>query len=211
MERESKDKFNQYLINTDILALFRYGADLQWNEIRQNSVYRILYLTSVLYSFRYPEKDNPFSIYKFSVDQTGPYNSNISNAIAFLTKDDYLKRTSGDDMLSLGSSSSEEILKSDINSDRVEWIKNVMYILGIYGENKIYEFIFRDPEYQTTIMANSQQGLDIGKENETIKTLRSFQTAFEETLAGQQNRISTQSYLELYFEYIFSKILKREE
>ncbi|PKO00667.1 MAG: hypothetical protein CVU43_13910 [Chloroflexi bacterium HGW-Chloroflexi-5] len=211
MEKEPKDKGDQYLIYTDILAIFKLASDIQWKEVRQNSVYRILYLSSVLYSFRHPEKSNPFSIYKFTVDTTGPYDSNISKAFDFLIKDEYIKRTTGDDVFAIGKNSSNDVFKIEIGQERYEWLKQVMYILGIYGENKIYDFIFRDPQYQTTIKSNTQQGLNTDINNETIKTLKNFQEAFEETLKDQKEKLSPQTYLELYFEYIFSKILKRED
>jgi hypothetical protein len=211
MEKEPKDKGDQYLIYTDILAIFKLASDIQWKEVRQNSVYRILYLSSVLYSFRHPEKSSPFSIYKFTVDTTGPYDSNISKAFDFLIKDEYIKRTTGDDVLAIGNNSSNDVFKIEIGQERYEWLKQVMYILGIYGENKIYDFIFRDPQYQTTIKSNTQQGLNTDSNNETIKILKSFQEAFEETLKDQKEKLSSQTYLELYFEYVFSKILKRED
>jgi len=211
MEKETNDKRDQYLIYTDILAIFKNASNIQWKEVRQNSIYRILYLSSVLYSFIYPDKSNPFSIYKFTVDTSGPYDSNISSALDFLIKDDYIKRTSGDDIFGLGKNSSDDIFKIDIGLERFEWLKQVMNILGIYGENKIYEFIFRDPQYQTNIKSNTKQRLSTDANNETIKTLRKFQEAFEETLGSKKEAISSQTYLELYFEYIFSKILKRED
>ena len=211
MEKEPKDKGDQYLIYTDILAIFKLASDIQWKEVRQNSVYRILYLSSVLYSFRHPDKNNPFSIYKFTVDTTGPYDSNISKAFDFLIKDEYIKRTTGDDVLAIGKNSGNDVFKIEVGQERYERIKQVMYILGIYGENKIYDFIFRDPQYQTTIKSNTQQGLNTDANNETIKTLMSFQAAFEETLTKDKEKLSSQTYLELYFEYVFSKILKRED
>lgn len=211
MKDPINNRLEKYLINTDILSIFKLGADIQWKEIRQNSVYRILYLSSVLFSFRYPDKINPFNVYNFTLDKTGPYDSNISNAINFLIKDEYLKRTTGDDTFGLGNNSGEDVFKIDFTEERFQWLKQVMYILGIYGENKIYEFIFRDPQYQTTIKSNTKQGLNTDNNNETIKTLKEFQAAFEETLKQKSDGISSQTYLELYFEYIFSKILKREE
>ena len=209
MEKEPKDKGDQYLIYTDILAIFKLASDIQWKEVRQNSVYRILYLSSVLYSFRHTDKSNPFSIYKFTVDTTGPYDSNISKAFDFLIKDEYIKRATGDDVLAIGKNSGNDVFKIEVGQERYEWIKQVMYILGIYGESKIYDFIFRDPQYQTTIKSNTQQGLNTDANNETIKTLMSFQAAFEQTLSDT-TKISNQDYLELYFEYVFSKIIKKE-
>lgn len=211
MKKEINAKRDQYLIYTDILAIFKLASDIQWKEVRQNSIYRILYLSSVLYSFRYPNQDNPFSIYKFSVDPTGPYDSNISGALDFLIKDEYIMRTTGEDVYGLGKNSSDDVFEIEIGQERFEWLKQVMYILGIYGENKIYDFIFRDPEYQTTIKSNTQQGLNTDMNNETVKTLKGFQGAFEETLKEKKEKLSSQTYLELYFEYIFSKILKRED
>jgi hypothetical protein len=211
MEKENKEKRDQYLIYTDILAVVNLGSDIGWQEIRRNSIFRILYLSSVLFSFRHSEISNPFNIYKFTLDSNGPYDSNISSAIDFLVKDDYIKRVSGDDVYKLGMNSGREVFNINLGQERYNWIKQVMYILGIYGENKIYDFIFRDPQYQNTIKSNTQQGLNTDVNNETIKTLQSFQGAFEETLKTKSAKISSQTYLELYFEYIFSKILKREE
>lgn len=204
-------KKNQYLIYTDILAIFKLASNIQWKEVRNNSIYRILYLSSVLYTFRYTDKKNPFNIYNFSVDITGPYDSNISSAINFLIKDEYLLRATGDDIFKLGINSKNDVFKIDIGQERFEWLKQVVNILGIYGENKIYEFIFRDPEYQTIIKSNTRQGLNIDLNNETVKTLKGFQEIFEETLTDKKENISSQTYLELYFEYVFSKILKRED
>lgn len=210
MQRLDDEKLNRYLICIDILSIFKIASQIDWKEIRENSIYRIIYLTSVLYSFRYPDIENPFNIYKFIVNQSGPYDVNIVNALDFLIKDDYLKRIKGEDVLSLGANSIDDVYTIETDNQKYMWLKQVMYILGIYGENKIYEFIFRDPQYQTSIKSNTQQGLNIGNENETIKTLKSFQIAFEETLEKKNKKISSQTYLELYFEYIFSKILKRE-
>lgn len=211
MEKENKDKREQYLVYADILAIFKFANDIQWKDIRLYSIHRILYFSSVLYSFTYPDKDNPFSNYRFSVDTAGPYNENISSAIMFLVKDDFIKRTTGDDIFALGNNPNNDIIKIESTKERYNWIKQIIFILGIYGENKIYDFIFRDPEYQTTIKSNTQQGLNTDLNNETIKILKSFQGAFEETLTEKKGKISSQTYLELYFEYVFSKILKREE
>lgn len=209
--KNEKDKQDQYLIYCDIIAILKYAESIQWKEVRKNSIYRIIYLSSVLYSFKHPELENPFTNYKFSIDITGPYDSNIAAGIDFLLKDDYIKRTLGDDVFSIGTNSSESVFNIEITQERFAWLKQVMYILGIYGEDKIYDFIFRDPEYQTKIKSNTQKGLNIDINNETVNTLKKFQQAFEESLSAEFSKLSSQEYLELYFEYIFSKILKRED
>ncbi|SEP06515.1 hypothetical protein [Flavobacterium sp. fv08] len=201
----------QYLIYIDILSIFKIAKDIQWLTIRQDSIYRILYLSSVLYDFRHKNTENPFSIYRFIIDVTGPYDSNISKAITFLLKDDYIERAEGEDVFQVGRNLPSNVFEFHLEEERIDWIKQIIYLLGIYGENKIYEFIFRDPQYQTTIKSNTAQGLNTDANNETTKTLELFKSAFEESLGSSINDISSQTYLELYFEYVFSKILKREE
>lgn len=80
MERNINDKQTQYLINADILAIMKYTSEINWDSVRQNSIFRILYLSSVLYSFIHLESNNPFKIYRFSIDKTGPYDSSLINS-----------------------------------------------------------------------------------------------------------------------------------
>ena len=156
MATEYKNLNDKYLIYSDIISIFKIATEIQWKEVRQNSVFRILYLSTVLYSFIHTEKINPFNVYKFTIDITGPYDSNISDAMDFLIKDDYITRIIGDDILALGSNIIDnKSFNITIGVERYNWIKLVMYILGIYGEHKIYDFIFRDPQYQTTIKENT--------------------------------------------------------
>ncbi|KQS46556.1 hypothetical protein ASG38_12235 [Flavobacterium sp. Leaf359] len=208
MEKSSNIRFMIYI---DILSIFKIGRSIQWESFRENSIFRILYLSSVLYSFRFPEKESPFNIYKFSIDFTGPYDASISKAIAFLLKDDFIERSEGEDVFRIGRNFSNEIFEINLEEERTSWIKQIIYILGIYGENKIYEFIFRDPEYQNTIKSNTNQGLNTTIDNQTVQTLSVFKEAFEESLGDNAHELSSQRYLELYFEYVFSRILKREE
>lgn len=206
-----KDKNLAYTINIDILTIFRIAKNIQWGTVRESSIYRILYLSSVLYSFINENRTNPFNNYKFSIDSSGPYESNIAKSITYLLKDDFLKRDNSEDEFVLGSGLESGFFDLEIEKERVSWIKDIMMILGIYGENKIYEFIFRDPEYQKNIKSNSKIGLNVDSNNETIVTLNKFKIAFEESLNENKVDISSQTYLKLYFEYVFSKILKREE
>ncbi|WES96508.1 hypothetical protein P2W68_16875 [Chryseobacterium arthrosphaerae] len=205
---ENKDL--RYLINVDILSIFEFGRTIEWNTIRENSIYRILYLSSVFYSFRYPENSNPFNMYNFSVNINGPFDSNVSTSINFLLKDDYIVRAEGNDVFRLGSNKIDDSFNADFSSERRDWIKQITYILGIYGENKIYEFIFRDPEYQDNLKSNTQKSLNITEDNKSIETLKQFEKAFRDSLGEEVRNLVPQRYLELYFEYVFGKILKRE-
>lgn len=40
-----------------------------------------------------------------------------------------------------------------------EWIDAIIHILGIYGEDNIYDFVFRDPEYRDTVDRQSTKQL----------------------------------------------------
>lgn len=208
------DQLRQYHINADIIELFQSAATVSWYEIRDNSIHRILYLASILFSFRTNSNDHlsPFNDYRFNVGANGPYDSNIEKSISFLFKDDYLIRAQGDDTYILDRTISPSSVKKFPDfEERAEWIKIVVYILNIYTENRIYDFIFRDPQYQLAIKSNTQQGLNTNASNETIKTLNLFKLEFEAAVSEDPVSLSNQQYLELYFEYVFSKILKREQ
>lgn len=80
-------------INGDILTIIDLSEKLGWDTIREQSVSRILYLATVLYSFRYPSHSNPFSKdYHFSIDSTGPFYTLLNNAFAFLESNDYIMK-----------------------------------------------------------------------------------------------------------------------
>jgi len=139
-------KNNKFLIYIDILSIFKTAHEVQWYSLRENSIYRILYFSSVFHSFIFSkDEENPFNIYNFSLNAQGPYDSNIADAIAFLVKDEYILKTEGDDTFTLGTNQANRLKEFDVEKERSEWIKVIIHILGLYGENKIYEFIFRDP------------------------------------------------------------------
>ena len=91
---------------------------------------------------------------------------------------------------------------------RHEWVSIVVFILGIYGEDKIYDFIFKDPEYVDAIKRQSAKSINTSEDNLSISSLKKFKEIFEENLGEQANALKDKDYLEMYFEFIFSKILK---
>ncbi|MCK0069407.1 hypothetical protein [Kordiimonas laminariae] len=203
---------NKYVVYADILSIFRSADALDWKSLRKSSVHRVMYLASVLFGFKFPEKDNIFSKYNFSIEKyVGPFSSDIEKGVNFLSKDEYLIPSGEEEPLySLGTNAADQIFKEALVQARDEWLKLIVSILSLYGENKIYDFIFRDKEYQDAIKSNKTTGFDIGPENRTIQFLKGFQAAFEETLPQHSENVDATQYLELYFEYVFSKILKRE-
>jgi len=206
METNSNKDF---VIYGHIMTLYREAKKNSWASIKRSSVFRSLYLSSVLYSFAFEDVDNPFAIYKFSIDRNGPYEKDVSDALEFLVKDDYLEfeQDGGSDVFRLGSHPIPEFETAETNE--YDWIKLIVDILNIYGEDKIYEFIFRDPEYRRGVQSDTPKTLTVNPQNESVRFLKQFEQAFEESISGA-NYYDKQEYLKLYFEFLFSKILNKE-
>lgn len=202
MKQSTKELYNS---NNDIIGLLQLIKGIGWQSIREQSIQRTLYLTKVLYTFVNDENENLFSEYYFSISVTGPYSELINRSILDLkVREILLEDIEGNLKLS------QFEYKYEGDEKKFNWLKTIVYILGIYGENKIFSFTINDPLYKEAIETNSQKTLDTSPENKTVKTLNEFKSAFEETL-NNISEISKEEYLELYFEYVFSKIIKREE
>jgi len=208
MNSTTSEQFHLYNINEDVLTVVNIATELNWVPIREQSISRILYLASVLYSFRFRNQDNPFvKDYHFSVDASGPFYSLIKNSLIFLEANDYIKRESKNE-ISLGINNTINLNKLPNHETKAKWLRSIFYIIGVYGESKIYEFIIRDPQYQQNLNSNTLKDINIGPNNETVATLSTFKEAFEEELKEEAEQIDDKEYLELYFEYLFSKIIK---
>ena len=196
------------LKSEDIFILLNKLANIGWNTVRQSSINRIMYLAAVLYSFRYPDTQNIFEgDYHFSHTLRGPEDAEIENAIIHLSSNELVDHTED----GYASTSLVHIFSLPENRKVKEaWFKDIAYILGIYGEDKIFDFIFRDPEYKNSVESNSVYNLNIGSKNDTVKFLNTFKEAFEKNLTKNNNILDNKDYLKLYFEYIFGKILRGE-
>lgn len=212
MEKESKlSEISP--VNADILSILQIADHISWNGVRKYSIYRIIYLSSVLYTFIHTEtKSNPFADdYNFFPDLRGPFSEKIKESINFLVANQYIEKFEKEEKYKPGKNPIPNIDMLPSYGDRKEWLSAVIHILGIYGEEKIYDFVFRDPEYKTNIQEYSQKGLNLKSTNETIGWLNSFKEAFEETIGKEAEKIDNKKYLRLYFDYVFSKIIKSEE
>ncbi|WP_269233686.1 hypothetical protein [Flavobacterium flavigenum] len=201
MKATSKEIFNS---SSDILTLVFLVKEIGWNSIRQQSIQRVVYLSKVLYSFVNKENKNPFEYYHFTASLSGPYADIINNSILYLKSNEYISDDDGELKIL-----DAELEKQIIEDEKFRWLKTIVYILGVYGENKIFGFTINDPLYKDAVQRNEPKELDTSPDNKTIKVLSQFKEAFEETLEDV-SKIDKKEYLELYFEYIFSKIIKRE-
>ncbi|MEX0597318.1 MAG: hypothetical protein WD512_12560 [Candidatus Paceibacterota bacterium] len=205
MKSQTKKLFE---VNSDISTIIQIIHEIGWKEIRESSIHRILYLSSVLYAFMDDHDENAFSNYHFSITPTGPYSDTIARSLVDLkSREIILDNEKG--ILKVDKESLDRIDYS-LKEQRIEWFRTVIYILGLYGESKIFGFIIQDPQYKDDFRRNSQKEIDISDENKSIQTLNSFKNAFEETL-DDVSEIDKKEYLDLYFEYVFSKIIKRSK
>ena len=90
-------------------------------------------------------------------------------------------------------------------------IKKVVTDLGLYQsiyEKRLFGFIVNDPSYENASQTNNIDGIDtLSPDSETLKVLKDFKVAFEQSL-DDTSSISDEKYIELYFEYVFSEIIK---
>lgn len=188
-----------YDANSDILFIAHNVKHIGWRTIKEQSIQRIMYLSKVLYSFTHND-DNIFDYYHFSITLHGPYSVLIRNSIINLKSNRFLN-------LNEGSLQAIRESPTGLESEKENWLKSIILILGKYGENRIFGFTINDPLYKEAVDTNSQRELDTSSpENTTIKVLNDFKAAFEETLSTTE-QISPEEYLDLYFEYVFSQII----
>ena len=201
------NKYSEIMLKSgDIYQLISKLTKIGWKSIRESSINRIIYLSAVLYSFRYPDDNNIFECdYKFSVTLSGPEDAEIEKALINLESNEILEHTELGYALCLGKTFA--IFQSE---RKEEWFDDIAYIIGIYGEDKIFDFIYRDPEYRKSLKGNSTYNLNLGKGNATVEFLNSFKEAFEKKIVDKQMVLENKKYLELYFEYVFGKILRGE-
>ena len=190
--------------NVDLMTIIAHTKKMGWDSVGSNSLQRIIYLMKVLYAFNH-EDENVFGLYHFNVSVFGPYSELINNSLTFLLATQRLT----------GEREGDVRLNSDdgvdaMSDEKIKWIDTVLLILGKYGESKIFSFIVNDPLYDQSVKSNSDSEIDINPENYTLRVLNDFKSAFEETLEDTSS-ISKEEYISLYFDYLFSKIIKRED
>lgn len=201
-----------YRTNGDIISILDIAEEIGWNGVKEINLYRVLYISSVLYSFKYPDKINIFSMdYDFVISLRGPFSDSIKNSLIYLRANKVITLDQSKEFI-LNKNNKEifNIEKMPYYLERRSWLETIIYILAIYGEEKVYDFVFRDPEYQDSVQRNSITKINLDKGNETYKSLMSLKSAFENTLGEKVDDLDNKRYLELYFQYIFSKILRGE-
>ena len=186
--------------NEDIMTVSSIAKNMGWESVSEQSIQRVLYLVQVLYSFKHGG-ENLFPYYHFTVTTFGPYSDLIERGFVFLKSSFKLREEDGGLVLN----SKMEI---PLNKEKVEWLKTVMYMLGKYGEKRLFGFIVDDPSYENAALTNNVDGVDtLSSDSETLKVLNDFKNAFEQTLEDT-SAISDEKYIEMYFEYVFSEIIK---
>lgn len=190
--------------NVDLMTIIAHTKKMGWDSIGSNSLQRIVYLMKVLYAFNHDD-ENVFGLYHFNVSVFGPYSELINNSLTFLLA---TQRLTGEREGDVRLNSVDGV--DAMPDEKIKWIDTVLLILGKFGESKIFSFIVNDPLYDQSVKSNSDSEIDINPENYTLRVLNDFKKAFEDTLEDTSS-ISKEEYISLYFDYLFSKIIKRED
>lgn len=192
----------------DIYLLMIKINKIGWDAIKKSSINRVIYLSAILYTFRYPEDDNIFEDrYNFSVNISGPEDADIEKALINLESNEVITHTEEGYALS---GNNKEVITTEETEKLENWFEDIAYIIGRYGEERIYDFIFRDPEYRNSYKSNSPYNLNISNQNDTVAFLNTFKKAFEDKIVDDKEVLTNREYLEMYFEYVFGKILRGE-
>lgn len=191
------------IANADLMTIVAHAKKIGWDSVNVNTLQRVVYLMKVLYSFCH-NTENEFEIYHFSVTIFGPYSGLIYQGLAFLLSS---QRLLGDIDSDVRQNSSDGV--DSISNEKQKWIDVILLILSKYGESKIFSFIINDPQYEQSVKSNLSSEISTDPENDTLKVLNDFKTAFEETIEDTSN-ISKEEYISLYFDYLFSQIINKK-
>lgn len=202
------DKYSKIIVKSnDIYCLLCVLKELGWESLRKTSINRLIYLSSVLYSFINNKSENIYAKnYQFTITLSGPEDAEIEKALIHLESNDLVQHI--DKGYTVIENTNSLII--DDYEKKKAWFKDIAYIISIYGEDKIYDFIFRDPEYRESLLGNSVYNLNIDKNNATVKFLNTFKLEFEKVLNDKSIILDNRKYMELYFEYVFGNILRGE-
>lgn len=189
-------------VNIDIMTIAAHARKIGWETISVSTLQRFIYLLKVLYSFINRSENNLFNQYHFNVTTFGPYSELIYRSVVFLLSTRRLEGDMDGDVKIISKDGVDEM-----DTERINWIDSILLILGKYGENKIFGFIVNDPLYDVSVKSNLPSEIQVTSENETLLVLNDFKKAFEDTLPDTTS-ISKEEYISLYFDYIFSQIIK---
>jgi hypothetical protein len=208
MDKETNDL---YLASDDIIFILNVGLKIGWEEIKPQSINRIIYLSKVLFSFANQTEPNILTYYHFASTATGPVSSVINNALIYLESNEFTETRDFGIRLIISNEKISKIIDLNFHDNKdakQDWFRVVMLILGKYGEDKVFSFAINDPLYKENLLSNSPKEIEfLNSENATLKILGAFKEAFEENV-GNTSEISRKEYLELYFDYVFSQIIK---
>ena len=189
-------------VNIDIMTIAAHARKIGWETISVSTLQRFIYLLKVLYSFINSSEKNLFNQYHFNVTTFGPYSELIYRSVVFLLSTRRIEGDMDGDVKIISKDGVDEM-----DTERINWIDSILLILSKYGENKIFGFIVNDPLYDVSVKSNLPSEIQVTSENETLLVLNDFKKAFEDTLPDTTT-ISKKEYISLYFDYIFSQIIK---
>lgn len=206
-----KDIKELYRTNDDIVFILNTGLKIGWEEVKAQSINRIIYLSKVLYSFANDAEPNIMDYYHFTSNLAGPVSAAINKSLTDLESREFTISENSGIKLNIAGQTLDNILDSSLDSEKKkkqEWYKTIILLLGKYGENKVFSFTINDPLYSENLTSNSPKEISFDdSENKTLEVLNSFKEVFEKSIKDTSS-IGKEEYLELYFDYVFSQIIK---
>lgn len=206
---------SQNLKKLDILLILESAKKIGIKSLRENSLHRILYFC---YIFDYLNEKKVFEYeYDFHIDTEGVYCAEIHSLLIDLISNENINiktNKSKIDTFEINIDIAKYYKTSDSQYYKTyKWIDVVIKILGLYGEERLFDFIYRDPIIQENIKTNQTGTINRDLNNLTKDYLNSFKKEFEQYLQSENIsvKLDNNKYLEAYFEYIFSRIMSGEK
>lgn len=201
------------IVREHVLMIIKIARLLGWSEINESMIHWSLYLVHILHLF---SEEKPFydKVYTFIIEEEnqnvldiGPKCNLITDSIQWLLLNKYISEDNNSYCISdLGN----ELLENPIDQFDYEWIELVINLESMYGESKLLNYIFLDQEFRIKYYSQLTDLEVSNSENETIKFLKEFQNVFDKNKSPDKE-LSKKEYLVLYFDYLFSRIIKNEE
>lgn len=209
---------NESIKKLDLLLVLESAKKIGIKSLRENSIHRIMYFC---YIFDYLNKEKVFHyLYDFHIDIEGTYCIEIHKLLIDLRSNEkifMIENKSNIETFEIDMITSKEIKKLYQTTDseyynKYKWIDTVIKILGLYGEERLFDFIYRDPIINESISTNQTKTIDRDTNTLTKDYLNSFKSEFEQYLKDENIEVilDNNKYLEAYFEYIFSQIMRGE-
>jgi hypothetical protein len=216
----------------EILYVLHASNSFGVKDISKVSLQKLIYLSVVLS----PIKDIIINFLRFQYNYRGPFNYEIQNTVDHLVGLDYVRITEYNfvnekkvlisyAITEKGTDSVKNLVKFDRESEKYWWIKCICRLAINYSEEKydsnwkgldrIVDLVYQDPTFSKGKTDGSfRRGIDLGGQMDFTKDLITFIKEYISNstikFESKDERRNAEIILVLFFEYLFSKVTKKE-